>query len=66
MNVVLFINYYFSKIQNFFNLLHYHLVSFITLSPFFIISVGVLCEFAMMPGVYILLSSQKEEVHSSS
>ena len=28
---------------------------------------GVLCDFAMVPGVYIvLLSSQEEEMHSSS
>ena len=28
--------------------------------------VGVLCEFAMLLDVYILLSSAEEEVHSSS
>ena len=30
------------------------------------ISVSVLCEFAMLPDVYILLSPQDEEVHSFS
>ena len=30
------------------------------------ISVSVLCEFAMLPDVYILLSPQEEEVHSFS
>ena len=29
------------------------------------ISVDVLCEFAMVPGEYILLSPQEEEVHYS-
>ena len=37
-------------------------------APFLFILVGVLsvCEFAMVPGVYILLIPQGEEVHSSS
>ena len=30
------------------------------------ISDSILCEFAMLPDVYILLSPQEEEVHSSS
>ena len=36
--------------------------------PFLLILVGILsvCEFAMVPGVYILLCPQEEEVHSSS
>ena len=36
--------------------------------PFLFILVGVLsvCEFAMVPGVYILLFPQEEQVHSSS
>ena len=36
------------------------------IAPFLFILVDVLCEFAMVPGVYILLSPQKEEVHYSS
>ena len=37
-------------------------------APFLFISVGALsvCEFAMVPGVYILLCPLEEEVHSSS
>ena len=37
-------------------------------TPLFLILVVVLpvCEFAMVSGVYILLSPQEEEVHSSS
>ena len=37
-------------------------------APLLFLLVGVLsvCEFAMVPGVYILLSPQEEEVHSSS
>ena len=37
-------------------------------APFLFILVGVLCvcEFAIVPGVYILLCPQEEEVHSSS
>ena len=31
--------------------------------PFLFILVGVLCEFAMVPGVYILVSPQEELVH---
>ena len=40
----------------------------LTAAPFLFILVGILsaCEFAMMPGVYILQYSQEEEVHSSS
>ena len=38
----------------------------LTITPFLFILVGVLREFAMVPGVYILLSPQKEEVHYSS
>ena len=30
---------------------------------FLFILVGVFCEFAIVPGVYILLSPQEEEVH---
>ena len=39
-----------------------------TTAPFLSISVGALpvCEFAMVPRVYILLCPQEEEVHSSS
>ena len=35
-------------------------------APFLFIFVGVICEFAMVPGVYILLSPQEEEIHYSS
>ena len=40
----------------------------LTTAPFLFISVGALfvCEFAMVPVVYILLCPQEEEVHSSS
>ena len=34
--------------------------------PFLFILVGVLCEFAMVSGKYILLSPQEEEVQCSS
>ena len=34
--------------------------------PFSFISVSILCEFAMLADVYILLSPQEEDVHSSS
>ena len=34
--------------------------------PLLFISVSIFCEFAMLPDVYILLSPQEEEVHSSS
>ena len=33
------------------------------IAPFLFILVGVFCEFALVPGVYILLSPQEEEVH---
>ena len=36
------------------------------IEPLLVILVGALCEFAMVPGVYILLFPQEEEVHSSS
>ena len=35
-------------------------------APFLFIFVGVICEFAMVPGVYILLSPQEEEIHYPS
>ena len=40
----------------------------LTTAPFLFILVGVLsvCEFAVVPGVYVLLWSQEEEVHCSS
>ena len=34
--------------------------------PFLLILVGLLCEFDMVPGAYILLSPQEEEVRCSS
>ena len=36
------------------------------IAPFLFILVGVLCEFAMVPGLYILLSPQEEKVYYSS
>ena len=50
----------------------YGIVSFVPLKfllcngTIFFILVGVLCEFAMVLSVYILLSPKEEEVHSSS
>ena len=38
----------------------------LAIGVFLIILVGVLCEFAMVPGVYILLFPQQEEAYSSS
>ena len=38
----------------------------LAIEPFLFIFFGVICEFAMVPGVYILLSPQEEEVHYSS
>ena len=35
----------------------------LAIAPFLFILVGVVCEFAIVPGVYILLSPQEEEVH---
>ena len=35
----------------------------LVMAPLSVISVSVLCEFAMLPNVYILLSPQEEEVH---
>ena len=36
----------------------------LAIAPFLFISVGVICEFAMVPHVYILLSPQEEEVYT--
>ena len=36
------------------------------MAPFLFVLPGFLCEFGMVPGVYILLSSQEHEVHCSS
>ena len=36
----------------------------LAIAPFLFISVGVLCEFAMVQDAYILVSLQEEEVHS--
>ena len=46
----------------------YHIICFtkiltLIVAPFLFILVGVICEFAIMPGVYISLSPQEEEVH---
>ena len=38
----------------------------LTVAPFLFILVGVLCEFSMAPGVYILLFPREEEVHCFS
>ena len=40
----------------------------LTAAPFLFLLVGAMsaCDFAMVPGVYILLFPQEEEVHSSS
>ena len=38
----------------------------LAIAPFLFILVGVFCEVARVPGVYILLSPQEEEVHYSS
>ena len=35
----------------------------LAIAPFLFILVGILCEFAMVPGAYILLSPQEEEMH---
>ena len=35
----------------------------LAIAPFLFILLGVICEFAIVPGVYILLSLQEEEVH---
>ena len=51
------------------NALKYHLFTKIftlAIAPCLFILVGVFCEFAMVPVVYILLSPQEEEVHYSS
>ena len=37
-----------------------HTLHTLAIVPFLFILVGVLCEFAMVPGVYILLSLQKK------
>ena len=36
------------------------------MAPFLLILVGILCEFAMVPGVYILLSPQEDDVQYTS
>ena len=38
----------------------------LAMSSILLISVSILCELVMLPDVYISLSPQKEEVHSSS
>ena len=35
----------------------------LAIAPFLFILVGVISEFTIVPGVYILLSPQEEEVH---
>ena len=37
----------------------------LAIAPFLFIFISIICEFTMVPGRYILLSSQKEEVHYS-
>ena len=51
------------------NVWQYHLPSqilILAVAPLLFISVSILCELAMLPGVYILLSSLEEQMHSSS
>ena len=38
----------------------------LAITPILFILVGVLCEFAVVPAVYILLSPQEAKVHYSS
>ena len=38
----------------------------LVITPISFISVSILCEFATLPDVYILLSPQQEELHCSS
>ena len=38
----------------------------LAIAPFLFILIGILCEFAIVSGVYTLLSSQEEEMHSST
>ena len=38
----------------------------LAIEPLLLISVSILYEFSLLPDVYILLSTQGEEVHSSS
>ena len=38
----------------------------LAIAPFLFILVDVICEFAIVPGVYISLSPQEEEVHYTS
>ena len=35
----------------------------LAIAPFLSTLVGIICEFAIVPGVYILFSLQEEEVH---
>ena len=49
-----------------YNITCFNKILTLAIAPFLFILVGILCEFAMVPGVYILLSSQEEEMHSST
>ena len=50
-----------------FNVWQYHFqILILAIAPLSFISVSILCEFAMLPDVYILLSPKEEEVDSSS
>ena len=40
-------------------------IPILAIAQFSFIFVGIICEFAMVPGVYILLYPQKEEVYYS-
>ena len=44
----------------------FHSNPFLAIPQLSFISVSIACEFAILPDVYILLSPQEEEVHSSS
>ena len=38
----------------------------LAIAPVWVISVSILCEYAMLPDAYISLPPQEKEVHSSS
>ena len=56
----------FFKMPNCLTVLLFTQILILTIAPLLFISVNILCEFDMLSHVYILLSLQEEEVHSSS
>ena len=44
-----------------FGIITFNSNSYFVIVPLLFVSISILCEFAMLPGVYILLSSQEEE-----